>query len=251
MTEGTSRWGEQEGHPSPEKLGAYFDGALSPEEREEIRKHLADCALCMQALRDLETFLDFPEDISSQEKVADFEAAAEWRDLWKRIEQDQRQDQERDAPSAPLRGFLTSLKTAYALAAIFAMATLGLSLYVHSLPRDQRSYDPNSKEVFLRKEGKVRGNSAKPLDLPRGKAVQVSVKLDAHGIDAFQAYRAVLYDGENNLREERDGLVPEDGEINFILLSDVFGEPGTYKISLAAQGQSEPIATYELRVTRK
>jgi anti-sigma factor RsiW len=37
--------------PSVERLSAYFDGSLTPEERASVAAHLSDCERCSQALR--------------------------------------------------------------------------------------------------------------------------------------------------------------------------------------------------------
>jgi hypothetical protein len=72
-------------HPSPEELSAYQANELSPEREDAIQEHLAGCSLCTGALLDLHRFLDPPEEDRPREGVADFETAAEWRELRERM----------------------------------------------------------------------------------------------------------------------------------------------------------------------
>lgn len=252
MTEET-HWNEQGDHPSLEKLGAYLDGELSSEENDEIQEHLVECDFCTQALLDLKTFLDFPEGVSSREGVADLGAAAEWRDLWKRIEENRRPGQERDAPSAPLRRFLASRRVAYSLAAACAAAALGLSLYVQSLRQEQKAFDRNPHLVYLN-AATVRGgdDTTKTLELPPGESGSIILNLGLPEDATDPEYRVEIQRKGDRPIFEESGLKPQEGEVLFAVSPRLF-ETGRYEIVLWKPQQREPgpVSRYELEVVRK
>ncbi|HMD07306.1 MAG TPA: hypothetical protein VKH63_07205 [Candidatus Acidoferrum sp.] len=56
--------------PDPEILAAYHDGALSSEERNLWKQHVVGCEHCQLVLAHLETPLDIPESLETNENVA-------------------------------------------------------------------------------------------------------------------------------------------------------------------------------------
>ena len=237
-----------EDHPSPEKLAAYFENELSPTEDDAIQEHLATCDLCAQALLDLKKFLKTPAE-PIRPGVADLEAASEWRDLRKRIEEDRKRGQEPVSAPAPRPGFLGSVKTAYSLAAVFAAAALGLSLYVLST---HTSYDPNSSTVFLAKSSDTRSaTTPTSLVLPRGRERQVTITVNPYDLSPLQEYRVVIYDAKHQQVHREDHLIVQREGVMFTVSSDRFKEPGDYLVTLQPEGRSEGVGEYKLRVTRK
>jgi hypothetical protein len=56
--------------PDPEILAAYHDGSLSPEERNLWKQHVVSCESCQLVLAHLETPLEIPVNLESNESVA-------------------------------------------------------------------------------------------------------------------------------------------------------------------------------------
>jgi len=239
-----------EDHPSPEKLAAYFENELSPTEDDAIQEHLATCDLCAQALLDLKKFLKTPAE-PIRPGVADLEVASEWRDLRKRIEEDRKRGQEPVSAPAPRPGFLGSVKTAYSLAAVFAAAALGLSLYAYSLRQELRAFDRNPHIIFLT-SATVRSadNKAKTLELPPGELGRILLTLGLPKGKSDPEYRVEIQrTGGGPIFEER-GLKPQEGEIRFLVSPELF-ESGRYEIKLWGTQPPNPVNRYELEVIRK
>jgi hypothetical protein len=57
---------------SHELLSAYVDDVLSPEEREQLEKHLSDCPACTEELRALEAYLGAMHSLKRIDAPADF-----------------------------------------------------------------------------------------------------------------------------------------------------------------------------------
>src|SRR5580692_12886666 len=56
--------------PDPEMLAAYHDGSLSFEERNLWKQHVVSCDRCQLVLAHLETPLDIPVNLETNENVA-------------------------------------------------------------------------------------------------------------------------------------------------------------------------------------
>ncbi len=110
---------DPEQHPDPDRLYAYQVGELTPEEDLEIQEHLALCGHCTELLLDDQSFMAPP----TQEETgfSEFERAAGWRQLRARLDQD---------------GFFIRGRRHWrrsriaAVAAVFVLAVLGVSIYL-------------------------------------------------------------------------------------------------------------------------
>ena len=110
---------DPEQHPDPDRLYAYQAGELTPEEDLEIQEHLALCGHCTELLLDVQSFTAPPA--QEEAGLSEFERAAGWRQLRARLDQD---------------GFFTRGRRHWwrqpqiaAVAAVFVLAVLGLSIY--------------------------------------------------------------------------------------------------------------------------
>jgi hypothetical protein len=147
---------DPEEHTDSATLYAYSEDELSPEQRSLVEEHLSLCGRCRDLLVEYREFLGgSPEEEAESERrgrVADFGAAAEWQKLQARMREEERKSQ----PSSFHR-FFGSAKTAYSIAAMLALALIGLSLYVASLRRAMNEPDLNSP--WLEPSGSTRSVS--------------------------------------------------------------------------------------------
>jgi hypothetical protein len=248
-----------EDHPSPEKLSGYQANELTPEEAEAIQEHLAGCSLCAEVLLDLQRFLHPPPEDRPREGVTDFESAAELRDLLRKIEDESRKvPLRRSTETRPSRRFPSSLKAAYALAAVFAMATLGLSLYVQSLRQDLRSSQLNSAAVYLPSDRIVRGgeDSTRTVQLPASGEKFVALTLELSRRSSYPEYQVEIQDREDKKVFVARGLNRQlDGQeyvIRFVL-SSRYLHSGLYKVRLEGlkTGKADLVEQYEFELIRK
>ena len=114
---------EGDDHPSTEHLLAYHLGELDEAAEAMVANHLIGCERCVETLLDLEPLSqpDYPAQPEDPEAPADFERAAAWKQLQPRL------GVEANQPTA------ASSKQAWALAAVLALACLGLSFWVLQL----------------------------------------------------------------------------------------------------------------------
>jgi hypothetical protein len=118
-------------HPDPDRLYAYQAGELTLVEDLEIQEHLAICGHCTELLLDVKSFTAPPA--QGEAGLSEFERAAGWQQLRARLDQD---------------GFFSGRRSRhhfFAVAAIFLVAVLGLSIYSltrRAEPESSRTLDP-------------------------------------------------------------------------------------------------------------
>lgn len=215
-------------HPSPDELIAYHDGAITEEEKDAIRSHLALCHECTRAVLDLDGFFNAPPRIElSDEKVdhawTSFRSAASSLLPWRR----------RSARSAEL----------LVAAALLALNLgLGVLLVQRSGPRtDLHLADLSTFDVRLSHE--VEKIELRP---PPG-AKRLVLVLEVPEIPIFPTYRVRLYalaGGSEKRVWSRDDLVPSaDSKLVIDLPRRLF--PDTFRIELSSDTDPpELLATY-------
>lgn len=149
---------DPEEHADSATLYAYYEDKLGPERRSQVEEHLSLCGRCRDLLVEYGDFLgDSPEEESEERgRVADFGAAAEWRRLQARIREEEPESQTADE-SGRLRRFIGSAQTAYLLAAMLALALIGLSFYAMSLR--QAMNQPELNSPWLQPSGPTRSEN--------------------------------------------------------------------------------------------
>ena len=236
-------------HPAPEKLSAYLANELSPEEDGEIQEHLAQCTLCTELLLDLQRFLDLPAEDLPREGVADFETAAGWRDLKGRMGEGAKPVSER-----PRSQRTASLRVAYSLAAVLALAVVGLGMYVVKLQDELRAPRAGNHIFLLASETKTRGSAnSRENEFKLHETPDIfSMTLDKPPEADFPDYVAEISPEKAGDKQPQrvKGLHYQKGEGVTLLLSKDGFKPGTYKIVLLGLrgGQSSSAATYSLSV---
>jgi hypothetical protein len=155
-------------HPDPDRLYAYHAGELTPEEDAEIQEHLALCGACTELLLDVLSFTAPPA--PQEAGLSEFERAAGWRQLRARLDQD---------------GFFTRgrrpRRRVAAVAALFLLAVLGLSIYTLQKPARSQTLDPLDNQ---------RGG---PSAIERVR-LPVTLVLRLPGETRFQEYQAEIRD---------------------------------------------------------
>jgi hypothetical protein len=238
-------------HPSPEELAAYQANELSPERDDAIQEHLAGCSLCTQALLDLHRFLDPPEEDRPREGVADLETAVAWRKLRGKIEAEKRgAPRERISEPSPRRRSQGAPRTAYALAAVFAMATLGLSLYVVSLKQELRLSGLSPRLLFL-SSATTRAGEPKAVELPQRRDELVAVVLILPPGVSNREYRVEVHRQQGGKVFEKGGLEAQPDGVVFLLPSSSL-DSGPYEIKLEglSPGKVDLIGQYEVEIRK-
>lgn len=237
-------------HPSPEILVAYCAGELAGEEEEDLRDHLALCPECAEMLLDLVAFEEFkPPETPG---LADAEVEAAWHRVQPRLGVG---GKERLATVAALSERLAEprtsrkgseyesvvwrprLRRAYALAAMLAVAVVGLTVWGTSLHRTiQRISGPQANPVIAdaasERDG-TRGDSEEEPTAPGEEMFFLVLHpLLEHEISEFPEYGAEIREiGTSGAPIVRlDGLIPAKGGAFSVRLPGKSFPAGEYRI---------------------
>jgi hypothetical protein len=216
-------------HPDLDRLHAYHADELTAEGDLEIQEHLAVCGRCTELLLDIQRFTVplVPEEAG----LSEFERAAGWRQLRTRLDQD---------------GFFTRgrrpRRQVAAVAAIFLLAVLGLSIYTLT-----HRAEPWSSQTL------------EPLDSHRGGPTEVeevkppvTLVLRSSAETPFPEYRAEIRD----LAGRTVRVVPRLRQnVAFeVELKLDRGDlpPGEYRLNLMGlrNGRPEKVGEYGFRIPK-
>lgn len=224
-------------HPVPEKLSAYLANELSPEEDDALQEHLTGCTLCADLLLDLQRFLDPPEEDRPREGVADFETAAEWRELRGRM-REKLGERVKGASESRRSRWVASLKMVYPLAAVLAVAVVGLGVYVLKLQDDLKA--PRAGyHILLASATQTRGSVESELRLHEAPNDLSLTLIKPLGTD-FPEYEAEISREKGAQVHTVKGLHYQKEEGITLLLSKDDFEPGMYKIVLRGLSAGQP-----------
>ncbi|HEX3554323.1 MAG TPA: zf-HC2 domain-containing protein [Thermoanaerobaculia bacterium] len=228
-------------HPAPEKLSAYLANELSPEEDDALQEHLTQCTLCADLLLDLQRFLDPPAEDRPREGVADFETAAEWRELKEKLRV--------KAPTAVRRrSLLRRISVAPVLAAALAFVFVGAAFQIMVLER--RLSSPRAVQITtIEAQGSKKGTprEAEPTPFRLG---NVAV-FDTHSDHPYPKYRLVFKDKDGQVRRTEEAQEGESGMIALLLPGD-FLKPGVYHVEVQGPegAAANPIREFDIRILR-
>ncbi len=228
-------------HPAPEKLSAYLANELSPEEDDALQEHLAACTLCTGLLLDLQRLLDPPQEDRPREGVADFETAAEWRELKGKLGR---------AGSPPVvvpkRRLLRRVVGSPALAAVLALLLVGTSYRMIVLERARTR--PFAVQIqTLEAQGSKKGTSsaAEPKTVRLGKVAM----FDTHSEHPYSSYRLSFIDKDGRTQSTLEAQEDENGMIGVLLPQDSL-TPGDYRVEVVglegATGHS--VQEFDIRI---
>lgn len=223
MAEEPERFGD---HPAPEELSAYQAGELSPDQFDEVQRHLAGCRLCTEVLLDLERFLDLPPEDRPREGVADLETEVEWLALRAKLG---------NLRLLTRDGARRTQRVVCAVAAIFLVA-IGFSFYIISgNPKGLQTLEPLNSH---------RGRTvvAEIVKLPKTLLLKSPVKIP------YPEYRAEILDLEGHSMREFSRLRETPSFDLEIPLRRGSLDPGEYRIRLFGDGQSKPVGEYAFKV---
>ncbi|MBW8879576.1 MAG: zf-HC2 domain-containing protein [Acidobacteria bacterium] len=228
-------------HPAPEKLSAYLANELSPEEDDALQEHLTQCTLCSDLLLDLQRFLDPPSEDRPREGVADFETAAEWRELRKKL-------RTQAPPAVRKRSLLHRISGARVLAAVLAFVFVGAAYWIMVLERrlsSPRAVQITTIEALGSKKGAP--GAAEPTAFRLGSAVG----FDTHSEHLYLKYRLNFRDKDGRIQQTIEAKEDEGGMIG-VLLPKGSLDPGLYHVEvLGLEGAtSNPIREFDIRILR-
>lgn len=238
-------------HPTPEQLAAYQEGQLTAEEAADLQEHLLWCRVCTGLLLDMGRF----PDLGSAPAEGPPPAAAEqdWDRVRQRLAEDEGQGLLRfRRPRPPHRRARTRL--AWAMAASFLLATVGLSIWGRGLSltvSDLSRPQVNVPIQDLYPEDSERadaGAGTVPL-LPAGEASTLVIHLlDGPGRDE---YRAEIVDHEGVVAWSGEGLRRSPLGPLTLALPAAFARPGRYEIRVHGTGAERAllIETYPFEIS--
>ncbi len=227
-----------EEHLAAERLTAYDAGELSAAEYAAVEAHLANCSFCLERLRDLRRFLSpRPEDLPA-EGLADFETAAQWRELQKKL------------PPRPARLRRLFAAPGFSVAAVLAVA-LGLAAYrIVSLERELASPITDLVATTLEEPGSRKAEPAttQPPLFKLGHVAAFEI-LPEH---PYPRYRLIFRDADGRVVKSVEDT-EDDGQAGVLtlFLPRRFLPPGLYRVeAVGLDGAEHAIRTFEVRLAR-
>jgi len=231
-------------HPSPDTLLAYDAEELSEEERARVREHLAVCPECSRTVLDLASFPEI-EPVPGVESLSVQAEEVQWQRVLDRLE-----DEEARRSGGGQWG------REYLLAAVLGAISLGLGLWVawlHIQPGSSETPSVNVFEIGLVPVGASVTRSEEGVQVPTGMG-SVLLRLNLADLRPFENVRVAVrragVEEPGELVWEREGLVRgPQGNFSVHLPREVL-PAGSYRIELTGErdGESEPLAIYELRL---
>lgn len=219
-------------HPSSEQLAAYQANELSPEEDDSVQEHVAGCRLCAERLLELERYLGAVEEERGREGVEDFETAADWRRLRGRM-------------GSPVRRFFGSVRTAYSLAAVLALAVAGLSWSLASLNKELRRpvADMGFETLEARGSRRAVGGKGRSLELP------TVLALELPSAEEYPRYHVVFRDRRDQILRTLEETA--DQGVITLWLPEGSLEIGEYEIEVLAPKANvlESLAIFNLQIS--
>jgi hypothetical protein len=245
---------EARGEPDPHEhlgaaiLSAYHDRMLPTEQVSRVQEHLVACGQCRSQLLDHVRFMDAASE-EMTDGVSSFEEAAAWRQLEERM---------KEPPLSPvlpkdygqrsrIGRLWSSPHAARSLAAVLAVALVGVSFYADSLRRELRRPVAEEESKALVARSSQRSGLPRPeiLRLPTTLALEVSWPT------AFPEYQ-VDFQGEGgkvvkSLKVFRSS--EEDQTIRIFLPREAL-KGGPYQVTLwGLKGTArEELGIYDLRI---
>ena len=235
--------GDPADHPAPEKLSAYQANELSPEEEDAIQEHLAHCTLCTGLLLDLQRFLDPPSEDRPREGVADFETAAEWRELREKL-------RVKAPPAVRKRSPLRGISGMQGFAAVLALFLVAMTIQIVMLERELAQPISNlTPTTTIEAQGVKKGTQgvAEPTPFRLGQVVA----FDTHSPRSYTQFRLIFRDKEGGVRRIVEASENAEGMIA-LFLPRRFLTPGIYKVQvLGLEGtSSDLIKEFDIRILR-
>jgi putative zinc finger protein len=224
-----------EEHPASEHLSSYQARELPPEEHAAVQAHLERCSFCRERLGDLDRFLSpLPEDRPA-EGVADFETAAEWRRLRRKLE---------PLGTRMRRAFATS---GYPIAAALILVLAWASYRIVMLERELATPVTNLQITTLESSGSRRGKAA-TSEIQSFRLGNVAI-FETHSGQFYSRYRLIFRDGTGRVQKTIEAQ-EEDGMIT-VLLPKRFLAPGRYSIEVVGldSNGTYPICDFEIRIS--
>jgi hypothetical protein len=227
-------------HPAPEKLSAYQANELSAEEDDAIQEHLVHCARCTELLLDLQRFLDPPPEDLPREGVADFETAAQWREVRRRI------GEEKALPVAAKRGLLTGFFSP-ALAAVLALLLIGAAIQVVRLERELAEPITDLTPTTIEAPGTHKGAPV-PAGFTPFRLGHVAA-FDTHSPQPYLRFSLIFRDKNGQVKNTVEARENDEGMI-VLFLPRRFVAPGTYSVEVQGEGgaSSTPIRKFDIQI---
>ena len=230
---GVAHW-----HPTPQELADYHEDRLPAANDEKVRDHLVDCEDCSSLLLELAALKGTSGTTAAG--VDDLATAAAWRRLRTRL-------------FGGKAASSVSSPWAWRMAALLAVATLGLGLWAAGLYRTVAELRAPQLELpiaNLEPSGSMRAADAPAsLELSPGAARWVLI-LNLIDDEDYPSYRLEIVGSDGRSLKTQEGLhKSSQGDFRLSLPRD-FLPPGGYRVLLSGVrgGKAELIEEYALRI---
>lgn len=230
-------------HPEPEELLAFHLGSLAPEERERVEEHLAGCPGCVQVVLDFEAFPDLEPEaaLSAEQRQALETQRRQLGELPRKETKAAGTEVPGEAGEAPggevIAGpWRARLRTAWAVAAVFFVATVGLSFWTTGLvaPSEEPRILPYAEGVATVPRGGEPGQEEerRRISLSGGPGfVFLGIKADPLGFSGFRIELLEAGPGGRRLWAKSD-LHPNEDRVFALLLPERWQPPGRYRFDI-------------------
>lgn len=239
-------------HPGDGTLSFYHARKLSPKEEDRVREHLVECKRCRDLLLEYAEFMEDEEE-ETPEGVADFGAAADWQRLrGVAVAADGAKRVDRAYEPGTPRSFFRSLKAAYSLAAVLALAVVGLSLYSVDL-RGRLEKPELNLELYMPSSNGVARNGSGPastkdlVKIPEG-VDKVAFEIPVPPAGSYSSYLLEVH-REAILIYREGGLRKLEGDVIRFRLPSSWLKPGDYRVVVfgVGKGRSEQLSEYKFQ----
>jgi hypothetical protein len=227
-------------HPGAATLSAYYAHTLPADQVPRVQEHLVACGQCRAQLLEHSQFMGSPTE-EPEDNVSSFEGVAEWRRLKERMDREPRElyqgrNTHKDRP-------LRSWGTGNSVAAVLAVAFVGVSLYAGSLLRELKQPVTNMGSETLLASQRSLSTGSKVVRLPNFLVIEVQATRP------FPKYQIDFEDSRGTLVETFNDNIEEDGTIK-TFLPRRFLKPGNYRVIVSGvKGDSrEQLGTYNVHI---
>ncbi|HBL31555.1 MAG TPA: hypothetical protein DD490_32435 [Acidobacteria bacterium] len=221
-------------HPSVERLAAYQEDRLPPEEDGEIQEHFVACEECPELILDLDRF-NTPESAErARASVPSFRVQRAWLRLSNRLGRDLR-------PRWPVLHWMRTPLLAWVVAALLAPCALLLWQRLEEVRREVQSLSApelNPPQLLVDAQSLLRGGAPfapSEIEVPAG-AQRFLLVLSPEILPAQREHRLVLQTWDGEVLWRQAGLLPSADGTFVIGLSRRFLPGGVYRFRVTGAG---------------
>lgn len=226
-------------HPTPEELLAFHFGALEAVDRDRVEDHLSRCPDCAQVVLDFAAFPEL-EPVGEMTPEQQRALAAQRRRL-RELARDESLSEAGTGTAKVIPGpWRGRLRTAWAVAAVFFVATVGLSLWIAGTSFDRGRVLAPSLVRYVSSDTSIQRSETESVEIPATEERTVLHMRVNPGLRDFPEYRVDLLDASGErVWSGREFHLDEEGVLS-LLVDGRWQPPGRYTFEIYGLGRDEP-----------